>query len=115
MLSIRSRWVFLSRGGQFTLGSRRPSRGSQQMSPLRGRGLLVAGIAAALAAPAGWAVWRNAGPSNVAPQAPPSPVAPENLGTRSEEHTSELQSRENIVCRLLLEKKNNYSSSSSLY
>src|SRR5579883_3659669 len=25
--------------------------------------------------------------------------------TRSEEHTSELQSRENIVCRLLLEKK----------
>src|SRR5207302_9978083 len=29
------------------------------------------------------------------------------LGTRSEEHTSELQSRENLVCRLLLEKKNN--------
>src|SRR5690606_41773608 len=26
---------------------------------------------------------------------------------RSEEHTSELQSRENLVCRLLLEKKNN--------
>src|SRR5690606_42012876 len=25
--------------------------------------------------------------------------------TRSEEHTSELQSRENLVCRLLLEKK----------
>src|SRR5690606_40974426 len=25
---------------------------------------------------------------------------------RSEEHTSELQSRENLVCRLLLEKKN---------
>src|SRR5690606_42101957 len=29
----------------------------------------------------------------------------ENLA-RSEEHTSELQSRENLVCRLLLEKKN---------
>src|SRR5690606_40871314 len=28
---------------------------------------------------------------------------------RSEEHTSELQSRENLVCRLLLEKKNNRS------
>src|SRR5690606_39930413 len=28
-----------------------------------------------------------------------------NLGLRSEEHTSELQSRENLVCRLLLEKK----------
>src|SRR5690606_40554958 len=28
-------------------------------------------------------------------------------GLRSEEHTSELQSRENLVCRLLLEKKKN--------
>src|SRR5207302_3247691 len=28
--------------------------------------------------------------------------------TRSEEHTSELQSRENLVCRLLLEKKKRY-------
>src|SRR5690606_41426841 len=28
-----------------------------------------------------------------------------NSVTRSEEHTSELQSRENLVCRLLLEKK----------
>src|SRR5206468_10842326 len=27
------------------------------------------------------------------------------LGTRSEEHTSELQSRSDLVCRLLLEKK----------
>src|SRR5690606_40220189 len=29
-----------------------------------------------------------------------------DLVVRSEEHTSELQSRENLVCRLLLEKKN---------
>src|SRR5690606_40862006 len=29
----------------------------------------------------------------------------ERLHLRSEEHTSELQSRENLVCRLLLEKK----------
>src|SRR5256885_8359352 len=29
-------------------------------------------------------------------------------GTRSEEHTSELQSPCNLVCRLLLEKKKNY-------
>src|SRR5690606_41114768 len=28
------------------------------------------------------------------------------VDARSEEHTSELQSRENLVCRLLLEKKN---------
>src|SRR5690606_41385836 len=34
-------------------------------------------------------------------------AAPANAGIRirSEEHTSELQSRENLVCRLLLEKK----------
>src|SRR5690606_42143138 len=31
------------------------------------------------------------------------------LHPRSEEHTSELQSRENLVCRLLLEKKKNKS------
>src|SRR3712207_8129993 len=30
-------------------------------------------------------------------------------GARSEEHTSELQSRQYLVCRLLLEKKNTYS------
>src|SRR5436309_5128427 len=30
-----------------------------------------------------------------------------HLACRSEEHTSELQSRENLVCRLLLEKKKN--------
>src|SRR5690606_41016548 len=34
-----------------------------------------------------------------------SPGAPA-AAPRSEEHTSELQSRENLVCRLLLEKKN---------
>src|SRR5690606_28518389 len=30
----------------------------------------------------------------------------QGIADRSEEHTSELQSRENLVCRLLLEKKN---------
>src|SRR5690606_42021423 len=39
-----------------------------------------------------------------------SPFLSEHRATfyadRSEEHTSELQSRENLVCRLLLEKKN---------
>src|SRR5690606_41842169 len=38
---------------------------------------------------------RVAGPKTKRPGIP---------GTRSEEHTSELQSRENLVCRLLLEK-----------
>src|SRR3712207_8055520 len=37
--------------------------------------------------------------------ADPGEVAP----ARSEEHTSELQSRQYLVCRLLLEKKNNTS------
>src|SRR2546430_7715678 len=32
---------------------------------------------------------------------------PSGLLLRSEEHTSELQSQSNLVCRLLLEKKNN--------
>src|SRR5437660_7430070 len=35
-----------------------------------------------------------------------SPDAPGRLRLRSEEHTSELQSRGHLVCRLLLEKKN---------
>src|SRR2546430_13399426 len=30
------------------------------------------------------------------------------VGSRSEEHTSELQSQSNLVCRLLLEKKKQY-------
>src|SRR3712207_8742590 len=34
---------------------------------------------------------------------------------RSEEHTSELQSRQYLVCRLLLEKKKNIPTQSSLY
>src|SRR6266480_6087084 len=50
---------------------------------------------------------RLRGRSRVAPSRTPSqwhgpPPAP---GTRSEEHTSELQSHVNLVCRLLLEKK----------
>src|SRR5690606_41026441 len=39
--------------------------------------------------------------------APPGP-GQGVLRLRSEEHTSELQSRENLVCRLLLEKKKNW-------
>src|SRR5437016_8371212 len=35
----------------------------------------------------------------------PRQPATRNPGTRSEEHTSELQSLTNLVCRLLLEKK----------
>src|SRR5690625_7841084 len=36
----------------------------------------------------------------------PTVVGPSSTRKRSEEHTSELQSRGHLVCRLLLEKKN---------
>src|SRR3712207_7845333 len=42
------------------------------------------------------------------PAGPPGPLVPPRRATtwaRSEEHTSELQSRQYLVCRLLLEKK----------
>src|SRR3712207_8528406 len=42
----------------------------------------------------------TAAPRPTPPAPPPAPAPP-----RSEEHTSELQSRQYLVCRLLLEKK----------
>src|SRR2546430_7664870 len=39
------------------------------------------------------------------PDRPAAGVGPRRLPLRSEEHTSELQSQSNLVCRLLLEKK----------
>src|SRR5690606_40512283 len=56
------------------------------------------------------AVRSSTGPRPPIP-GPPRATVPFRLrkpfadGPRSEEHTSELQSRENLVCRLLLEKK----------
>src|SRR5690349_23554892 len=50
-----------------------------------------AGDRAAAALPREWPRSRN--------------VPPDSEWSRSEEHTSELQSRRNVVCRLLLEKK----------
>src|SRR2546427_8626928 len=42
-------------------------------------------------------------------------VVPKSLTHRSEEHTSELQSQSNLVCRLLLEKKKKEIEKSSIY
>src|SRR4051812_50227237 len=42
--------------------------------------------------------------SEAGPRRPP-PLVNSRRGPRSEEHTSELQSHVNLVCRLLLEKK----------
>src|SRR5688572_31309636 len=43
--------------------------------------------------------------ASAAGQAAWQPVAGRRASSRSEEHTSELQSQSNLVCRLLLEKK----------
>src|SRR5690554_7761460 len=53
----------------------------------------------------------------VAPDLPPDPPAVTGLVAihRSEEHTSELQSRPHLVCRLLLEKKKNIIQHQYLY
>src|SRR5690606_3573248 len=63
----------------------------------------------AAAAPGATVSAVTAGPSGEAPAppppAPPPPAPAPPPPARSEEHTSELQSRENLVCRLLLEKK----------
>src|SRR5688572_32672606 len=63
------------------------------------------------AAPGPANAWRG-GNSARKPRAIPRRFAPtgsesalDELGCRSEEHTSELQSVSNLVCRLLLEKK----------
>src|SRR2546427_5478953 len=46
----------------------------------------------------------SSGLGNIAGRA----VGLQYISTRSEEHTSELQSQSNLVCRLLLEKKKKY-------
>src|SRR5260370_28705436 len=43
-----------------------------------------------------------------------SAVGRDGFGDRSEEHTSELQSHLNLVCRLLLEKKKNHTTETTL-
>src|SRR5262245_63685117 len=47
----------------------------------------------------------HVGPNPVNPPTDPNNPAWADLSSRSEEHTSELQSLRHLVCRLLLEKK----------
>src|SRR2546429_5409850 len=56
---------------------------------------------------AGTSVLANAQPMLARYREGPLALAHNGNLTRSEEHTSELQSRLHLVCRLLLEKKNN--------
>src|SRR2546430_5467368 len=57
--------------------------------------------------------WRS--PKNISAASPPDPRQHLRIPARSEEHTSELQSQSNLVCRLLLEKKKNKPYASSVY
>src|SRR2546430_6711800 len=50
-------------------------------------------------------IWQRAMPSLKKPSASPMSATGNGTSQRSEEHTSELQSQSNLVCRLLLEKK----------
>src|SRR5690606_40432254 len=54
-------------------------------------------------------VFALAGDSTMTSAFPMGIGVPQSMN-RSEEHTSELQSRENLVCRLLLEKKKKHTS-----
>src|SRR5690554_7559132 len=73
------------------LGPRRPHRAALAADRQAGAGVLAAGAA------------RARTPVRVARAGRPARAT----RTRSEEHTSELQSRPHLVCRLLLEKKKN--------
>src|SRR6266511_4870134 len=53
-------------------------------------------------------LFRSPVPACPPTRGPPGRRSSQAAIRRSEEHTSELQSRENLVCRLLLEKKNKY-------
>src|SRR5262249_61822952 len=71
------------------------------------------GVGARVRVPPVWhyrGCWRHRRPAHPESAGPVSKKPPggANPGrSRSEEHTSELQSLTNLVCRLLLEKKNN--------
>src|SRR5436309_8420465 len=70
----------------------------------RGGGLATNGCGAAPSRSSADISARNRAP-RPRPADPPSHGRVLPRAYRSEEHTSELQSRENLVCRLLLEKK----------
>src|SRR5690606_40374730 len=112
--AIGRRWIRLNRGGRLrrrgrTTGTTRHSAKRAlavlviALSKRAARGLPVIGHAAMIAqATFSRYCGRYCG---AAKPTPPAAPAGWHAQARSEEHTSELQSRENLVCRLLLEKK----------
>src|SRR5690606_41661603 len=83
--------LFRSRRARPARAARRRSRARRALECAGGRGRRSSGSGDR---------WRGARPRRRAGRH-------DTAGRRSEEHTSELQSRENLVCRLLLEKKKN--------
>src|SRR5690606_39594449 len=81
----------------------RDSRRRPMARPIRLSGPIVVGVFGA-GVPIAWSVMSQA-PSTEPDARIEQRVADVGNELRSEEHTSELQSRENLVCRLLLEKK----------
>src|SRR5256884_5904238 len=90
----------LLRGGDGGGAGRvRDGAASQRGGPVVSRRTLVAVILGAWIVSLGWLVKREVF------QPTGARLAEEDFAFRSEEHTSELQSRLHLVCRLLLEKK----------
>src|SRR2546427_3099081 len=57
--------------------------------------------------------WQDTPSAALSFRQPRAELVEARLGARSEEHTSELQSQSNLVCRLLLEKKKKKSQNQS--
>src|SRR3712207_8136806 len=72
-------------------------------------GSLAVLVAAVWVFPVYWMISSAFLPTNRLRGPEPSFVPLDGTLSRSEEHTSELQSRQYLVCRLLLEKKKKYS------
>src|SRR5436309_5953130 len=88
-------------GPKSTISARAPPGGCTTMKPMPPRPLFHGSRTASAKAAATTASTADPPAANIS--APTVAAAPRYW--RSEEHTSELQSRENLVCRLLLEKK----------
>src|SRR2546426_8428935 len=84
------------------MGSSAPRRSAE---PRFGRIIIVLAAVAALATAAGTGPGAAHEPDARPPASVTMDFVPPPPGSRSEEHTSELQSPCNLVCRLLLEKK----------
>src|SRR5437667_3233371 len=106
VLTVIQRLIASTAAGK--VGSLIPSAGSpKKMKNIRRRSgtARASSTAQPIAVPT-----RRQGTKRSTPRTSPSavPTAITASDSRSEEHTSELQSHHDLVCRLLLEKKNNH-------